>query len=237
MLPTSIDTVAFVFAKDSGLLQGTLELLVLKTLSWGPMHGYGIAAHIQQISADVLQVEEGSLYPALQRMQLKGWVTSDWAMTPTNRRARYYKLTAAGRKRLGVSRLFRRIFPNLLNRSRSDRGARERHDGYAGCRCWIDQAGSGPQQVPTERDKPNDFAVIVRRLLRDSQRAVGLNLPSIQEALRLQIDIFDQLIRDALLGSGPLVGRAFGPLHIPFKGGASLCIIHCGFAGHERNVL
>jgi PadR family transcriptional regulator PadR len=84
------------------LLPGTLDMLILKTLTLGSMHGYGIAAHIQQISADVLQVEEGSLYPALQRMQLKGWVTSDWAMTPTNRRARYYKLTAAGRKQLAT---------------------------------------------------------------------------------------------------------------------------------------
>ena len=84
----------------SELLPGTLDMLILKTLTLGPMHGYGIAQHIQQISSDVLQVEEGSLYPALQRMQLKGWVSSEWGRTPTNRRARYYKLTAAGRKQL-----------------------------------------------------------------------------------------------------------------------------------------
>ncbi len=90
-------------AKTSGksdMLPGTLEMLILKTLTLGEMHGYGIAAHIQRLSADVLQVEEGSLYPALQRLQLKGWVSSAWGKTPTNRRARYYKLTAAGRKQL-----------------------------------------------------------------------------------------------------------------------------------------
>ena len=82
------------------LLPGTLDLLVLKTLSLVSMHGYGIAQHIQQSSKDLLQVEEGSLYPALQRMELKGWIASEWRMTPTNRRARYYPLTATGRKQL-----------------------------------------------------------------------------------------------------------------------------------------
>lgn len=80
---------------------GTLYMLVLKTLArLGPMHGYGIAEHIQKISDEVLQVEEGSLYPALQRMLIKGWVTAEWAQTENNRRARYYKLTPAGRKQL-----------------------------------------------------------------------------------------------------------------------------------------
>ena len=89
-------------AKDerSELLPGTLEMLILKTLSIGTMHGYGIAQHLQQLSQDVLQVEEGTLYPALQRMQLKGWVSSEWGLTPTKRRARYYKLTPLGRKQL-----------------------------------------------------------------------------------------------------------------------------------------
>jgi transcriptional regulator len=82
------------------LLPGTLEMLILKTLTIGPLHGYGIAQHVQQLSQDVLQVEEGSLYPALQRMQLKGWVSSEWGQTPTKRRARYYRLTALGRKQL-----------------------------------------------------------------------------------------------------------------------------------------
>ena len=84
------------------LLPGTLEMLVLKTLSLGALHGYGIAQHLRQLSKDVLQVEEGSLYPALQRMELKGLVTAEWKLTPTKRRARYYKLTSAGRKQLGV---------------------------------------------------------------------------------------------------------------------------------------
>lgn len=80
---------------------GTLYMLVLRTLVLrGPMHGYGIAQHIQETSADVLQVEEGSLYPALQRMLVKGWVVAEWGASENNRRARYYKLTPAGRKQL-----------------------------------------------------------------------------------------------------------------------------------------
>ncbi len=81
---------------------GTLYMLILKTLARGPMHGYGIAQHIQQISEDVLQVEEGSLYPALQRMLIKGWVMAEWRQSENNRRARYYRLTPAGRKQLSV---------------------------------------------------------------------------------------------------------------------------------------
>jgi PadR family transcriptional regulator PadR len=82
---------------------GTLYMLILKTLArLGPSHGYGIAEYIQQISDDVLQIEEGSLYPALQRMLVKGWVTAEWAQTENNRRARYYKLTPAGRKQLNL---------------------------------------------------------------------------------------------------------------------------------------
>ena len=84
------------------LVPGTLEMLTLKTLSFGALHGYGIAQHIQRLSNDMLRVEEGSLYPALQRMLAKGWVVAEWRATPTKRRARYYKLTAAGRKQLGV---------------------------------------------------------------------------------------------------------------------------------------
>ena len=76
-------------------------MLVLKTLSAGSLHGYGIAQHIKQLSRDVLQVDEGSLYPALQRMRQRGWLSADWAVTPNNQRARYYTLTAAGRKQLG----------------------------------------------------------------------------------------------------------------------------------------
>jgi len=85
------------------ILPGTLYLLILKTLARsGEMHGYEIANSIQRISQDVLQVEEGSLYPALQRMLIKGWVTAEWGTTADNRRARYYRLTAAGRKQLEV---------------------------------------------------------------------------------------------------------------------------------------
>ena len=81
---------------------GTLYMLVLKTLLREPMHGYGIAQRIQQISDDVLQVEEGSLYPALQRMLIKGWVEAEWRQSENNRRARFYRLTTAGRKQLAL---------------------------------------------------------------------------------------------------------------------------------------
>src|ERR1700757_1883447 len=80
---------------------GTLYMLILRSLArMGPMHGYGIAQHIQQMSEDVLQVEEGSLYPALQRMLIKGWVAAEWKQSENNRRARYYRLTPAGRKQM-----------------------------------------------------------------------------------------------------------------------------------------
>ena len=82
------------------LLQGSLDTIVLKTLSWQPMHGFGIARWIQQITGEVLQVEEGSLYPALYRMENKGWVKAEWRITENNRRAKYYRLTAAGRRQL-----------------------------------------------------------------------------------------------------------------------------------------
>lgn len=86
------------FEKESGLLQGTVELLVLKTLSWGPMHGYGIASWIESMSPDVLKVEEGSLYPALYRMAKKGWISAEWGLSDNNRRAKYYRLTTEGRR-------------------------------------------------------------------------------------------------------------------------------------------
>jgi len=88
--------------KKTDLLPGTLDLLILKTLTRTPLHGYGIALSIKRLSDDVLTVEEGSLYPALQRLLLRGWVKAEWKMTDTNRRARFYKLTAAGRKQLGI---------------------------------------------------------------------------------------------------------------------------------------
>ena len=82
------------------LMQGTLELLILKTLSRDSMHGYGIAQRIHEAVDDLLKVEDGSLYPALYRMEERGWVTSDWGLSENNRRAKFYKLTRAGRKQL-----------------------------------------------------------------------------------------------------------------------------------------
>jgi PadR family transcriptional regulator PadR len=86
--------------RKNDILQGTLALLVLKTLQRRPMHGWGITLHIQQISNDVLRVEEGSLYPALHRMEQDGWITAEWGISENNRRARYYRLTTTGRKQL-----------------------------------------------------------------------------------------------------------------------------------------
>src|SRR6202166_1030121 len=85
-------------------LQGTLALLVLKTLEQCPMHGWGITLHIQRTSNEVLRVEEGSLYPALHRMEQEGWIVSEWGTSENNRRARFYRLTALGRKRLSTER-------------------------------------------------------------------------------------------------------------------------------------
>jgi PadR family transcriptional regulator PadR len=86
----------------SDLLQGTLDMLVLKALQLEPMHGWGITERIEQWSQKVLQVNQGSLYPALYRLQRQGWITSSWKITENNRRARYYALTAAGRRQLAV---------------------------------------------------------------------------------------------------------------------------------------
>src|SRR4051812_14485591 len=92
-------------SKDaSELLPGTLDLLILKTLVCGAMHGYGIAQRLKDVSGDVLQVGESSLYPALQRLLLNGWVTAEWGASENNRRARFYTLTPAGRKQLNVER-------------------------------------------------------------------------------------------------------------------------------------
>jgi transcriptional regulator len=82
------------------LLQGTLDLLILKTLALGDMHGYGISQRIQQISEDVLRVQQGSLYPALYRLEQQGWISSDWGASENNRQAKFYKLTRKGRKQL-----------------------------------------------------------------------------------------------------------------------------------------
>ena len=82
------------------LLQGTLDLLVLKTLTWGPVHGYAVARWIRETTRDELQVEEGALYTALHRMEKRGWIAAEWGVSENNRKARYYKLTAVGRRQL-----------------------------------------------------------------------------------------------------------------------------------------
>ena len=84
------------------LLQGTLDLLILKALSAGPQHGYGVGQRIELLAEDMLKVEEGSLYPALYRLEERGWISSEWGTSDNNRRARFYKLTAKGRRQLGV---------------------------------------------------------------------------------------------------------------------------------------
>jgi PadR family transcriptional regulator PadR len=84
------------------LPQGTLDMLILKALSLGPMHGYGVGQRIQQLAEDMLRVEEGTLYPALYRVEQRGWLESEWGISENNRRARFYKLTRAGRKQLAV---------------------------------------------------------------------------------------------------------------------------------------
>jgi transcriptional regulator len=87
---------------NSDQLHGTLDMLVLKTLAAGPLHGYAITLRLEQLSNDVFSVEEGSLYPALYRMEARGWLTSEWSVTETGRRARFYKLTRAGRAQLAA---------------------------------------------------------------------------------------------------------------------------------------
>lgn len=86
--------------KPTDLVQGTLDLLILKTIALAPMHGWAIAQRIHQVSKDVLQVQQGSLYPALQRLERQGWITADWGQSENKRRARFYRLTKAGRRRL-----------------------------------------------------------------------------------------------------------------------------------------
>lgn len=91
-----------VASRETDLLQGTLDLLVLKALSLGPMHGWGVSQRIQHLSREVLQVNQGSLYPSLHRLERNGWIASDWGTSDNNRRAKFYRLTAEGRKQLGV---------------------------------------------------------------------------------------------------------------------------------------
>jgi PadR family transcriptional regulator PadR len=93
-----------VSANNADVLQGTLDLLVLKALSLEPMHGWGISQRIQQISRDVLQINQGSLYPALHRLERRAWIEADWGTSENNRRAKYYRLTSLGRKQLAEER-------------------------------------------------------------------------------------------------------------------------------------
>jgi transcriptional regulator len=86
--------------KPTDLVQGTVDLLILKTIALEPLHGWAIAQRIRQLSDDILQVQQGSLYPALQRLEKQGWITADWGASENNRRARFYRLTKAGKKRL-----------------------------------------------------------------------------------------------------------------------------------------
>src|SRR5215471_7471402 len=89
-------------APDLDLLRGTLDLLILKTLSWGPMHGLAVLRHIEDVTGQRLQVEEGALYPALHRMEQRGWLDAEWGYTERNRKAKFYRLTARGRKHLAA---------------------------------------------------------------------------------------------------------------------------------------
>jgi len=90
--------------KKRDQLQGTLDMLVLKTLEQGPMHGWGITLHIERVSDAILQVEEGSLYPALHRMEQEGWIKAEWGVSENNRRARFYRLTGRGRQQMAAER-------------------------------------------------------------------------------------------------------------------------------------
>jgi PadR family transcriptional regulator PadR len=99
-LPSNIQGTAVLPVADLDLLQGTLDVLVLKTLSWGPRHGYAVAAWIRDTTEDDLQVEEGALYTALHRMEKRGWIESEWGLSENNRKAKYYELTPAGRQQL-----------------------------------------------------------------------------------------------------------------------------------------
>ena len=97
------------------LLQGTLDLLILKTVALGPLHGWGISKRIRERSRDVLQVNQGSLYPALYRLEDRGWIESEWGISPEGRRAKFYRLTALGRKQFSAERAQWRIFTTAVD--------------------------------------------------------------------------------------------------------------------------
>jgi PadR family transcriptional regulator, regulatory protein PadR len=100
MLLSFLDAQGDTVGEQIDLLQGTLDLLILKAVSLGPLHGYGVLLRIQQISGQQLEIQQGSLYPALYRVEHQGWITSEWGESENNRKAKFYKLTAAGRRRL-----------------------------------------------------------------------------------------------------------------------------------------
>ncbi|HVZ49717.1 MAG TPA: PadR family transcriptional regulator [Gemmatimonadaceae bacterium] len=110
-------------AADLDLLRGTLDLFVLKTLTWGPMHGLGIVRWIERVSKDGLQVEEGALYPALHRMEQRGWIEGEWGATEQGRRARFYRLTAAGRRAYAAQLETWNRYTSVAQRILSARGA------------------------------------------------------------------------------------------------------------------
>ena len=101
---------------STDLLQGTLDLLILKTLSWGPAHGYAVARWIEQLTGHALQIGEGSLYPSLHRLEERGWVNSDWQLSENNRRAKVYTLTAAGRQQLRADQTAWGNFVNAVSK-------------------------------------------------------------------------------------------------------------------------
>jgi PadR family transcriptional regulator PadR len=103
-------------AEATELLHGTLDALVLKTLSWGPRHGYAIARWIEDITDDTLRIEEGSLYPALYRLERKGWIEAEWGLSETNRKVKFYQLTPAGRERLSVETAQWKRFTTAVSR-------------------------------------------------------------------------------------------------------------------------
>jgi PadR family transcriptional regulator, regulatory protein PadR len=102
--------------QDVELLQGTLDVLILKTLSWGPRHGYAVVKWIQEVTGQVLMVEEGSLYPALHRLERRGWISSEWGVSENNRRAKFYTLTAAGRQQLRAQTVNWQRFSEAVSR-------------------------------------------------------------------------------------------------------------------------
>ena len=100
--------------READLLQGTLNLLILKTLALGPMHGWGISKRIRQVSEEVLQINQGSLYPALYRLEDQGWISSSWGVSPEGRRAKFYSLTPAGERQLAAERANWRLFSHAV---------------------------------------------------------------------------------------------------------------------------